>query len=348
MTILIYSDPHIGLTRNRHTTPASRAALRQSIYETTLDIAKTDDCIKVCGGDLFDQYSNPEEIISQGEAIVKNSDLVLAGNHDVTAREGVEGSLEFLSKRYGDKILSSPFNSCLAYINSLGEDGGLFSIPHCTTQELFESGLKQVEDLAKAEERNVPFYLLLHCNVDSPFELTETTLNLTSQRAEQLLETFDTIFVGHEHQPRDLFGGRLMVIGCPHPTGFSDISDKFVIVIENGEIRREKMWDAKEHYLQINADVNLAEYDFSDYQFIRIKGEVTAERQVELSKYVAKEWKKAPGVFAIWLDTKIEDQLSTDFKTPEGVLETLPQQITRELQGSPLLELWKEFTDAQV
>lgn len=353
MTTLLYTDPHLGCVRHSHTTIASRKALQTQLYLSALDIVRTDDCKKICLGDLFDKYSNPEEIIDQGRDVLALTDLVVAGNHDVVAREDKLGSLEFLMGQFGSRISLAPFGHTLYTVRGLDEDGVFIAVPHHTTQSLFEAaleGARQEAGKIKALERTV--YLLLHCNYETPFADTETTLNLTSVKAEKLLETFDRIFIGHEHIPRDLHGGRVMIIGNTHPTSFADISDKFVISIKGGTVQRELIWKASDHYVQLTAEELLKNQasgldpviDTEGLEFIRITGEVTAAEQVAISKLVTQLWRADPEIFAINLDTQIKDDSKSVVKMGAGTLETLPQRIERELADSPWLPLWKEFT----
>ena len=99
-------------------------------------------------------------------------------------------------------------------------------IPHCRTQTDFEMQLDQ------AGSGDI---LCLHCNYDSPFADKEQELNLTRERAEQLLERFKFILLGHEHAAADHFDGRLKIIGSLFPTSFGDVGAKHRALVYDGD-----------------------------------------------------------------------------------------------------------------
>ena len=197
--LILYADPHLGLNRTSNTTPASRIKLRESITTTVDDILdhKQNGDFAVCLGDLFDTYSNPENTIRLGESFIELTDLVLAGNHDVVADADEVGSLELLKRTRTDKIVYAPFNEPRAELHQFS---GIYvvSVPHVTTQELFEESLARAEHLLTEMTLDTrrPRILCLHCNFDSPHELTETSLNLTPEMAERMLKSFNHVFLG--------------------------------------------------------------------------------------------------------------------------------------------------------
>jgi len=107
MKVLIYTDPHIGLNRLANTTQASAQRLGEKNFlwvQYLLELFKQKDMLAFCLGDLFDQYSNDEAVIKQAMELIQHTDIVLAGNHDISNRKDKVSSLELLHKVYGDKM----------------------------------------------------------------------------------------------------------------------------------------------------------------------------------------------------------------------------------------------------
>lgn len=232
MKILLYSDPHEGLNRVANMTHASAAALREVSFSQTMKILtelKQPGMSSFCLGDLFDQYSNSEAVIQQATELVQRTSIVLAGNHDVSNRKDCVSSLSLLHQFYGDKILIAPYGTSDTFELDVGKTKFLF-VPHVANQELFEQALTEAVETATAGDGWR--VLCLHCNYASGREMQDTALNLTRERASELLATFHTIFLGHEHAPSEDFNGRLVILGNTHPTGFSDISDKRIVVYD--------------------------------------------------------------------------------------------------------------------
>ena len=145
-------------------------------------------------------------------------------------------------------------------------------VPHHTTQALFEEALNKAEAELQHVESGITNILVLHCNYDCQFASDETSLNLRAERAKTLLDVFDYVLLGHEHNPKEDFDGRLIVIGNTPPTGFSDISDKRVVVFDHGRATEELVWSKDKHYLEIGPDE--LERVNADTQFLRIVGEL--------------------------------------------------------------------------
>jgi DNA repair exonuclease SbcCD nuclease subunit len=348
MSIVFYTDPHLGLNRVANTTPASRAKLREALYDQ-IDRVLDADGAKVCVGDLFHTYSNDEETLFQGYRALRYSEVILAGNHDVTNRKDSIGSLQFLSTLEPGTVWITPFGEAGYQVYRMG-NAVLFGVPHVASQALFEESLQRVCD--EVDSGDVPRsgtmkegpgvrILLLHANYECPFAEAETTLNLTEAWAEKLLERFDYIIMGHEHQPRDLFGGRLVILGNTHPTGFSDISDKRIAILEGGELRFEKIWDAKSGYKAYTRDTIPTA---TSAQFVRITGTVDAGDVGKVTKAVANLWKESDELYAVKLDIEVKTATVTADGTRIEV-ESLPATIRKELKGTSMLGLFEELLE---
>ena len=354
MRAVLFTDPHLGTNRVANTTATSRVNLRQALFNQAMSICAMEG-EKICLGDLFDSYSNAEEIIEQGQQIASSCRLVLAGNHDLVARADKLGSLELLDAWNVGELQTPPVSPAthfaLAEFNEpywgVSQVAGntFYAVPHVTTQELFDQSLLDAWTHAKDTSKNTPLRcLLLHCNYDCDFAEQETALNLTEPMAEKMLEVFDYVFLGHEHVPRDLFGGRLKVIGNTHPTSFSDISNKRVITIKGDQVRVEHVWDAAERYAAVDVS-KLQGLDPTGLEFLRITGTVDPSDMAGVSRKVSELWRTVPTLYGINLDTHILRGEDTS-RQAEGTLETLPAQIERELAGTSMLDYWHEFKGA--
>jgi DNA repair exonuclease SbcCD nuclease subunit len=341
MKTLIYSDPHVGLSRVANTTPASAQKLRDASHahvKHLLTDVKQEGMLAFCLGDLLDQYSNPEAVIEQAMELVKHTDIVLAGNHDISNRKDKVSSLELLHKVYGDKILIGAYGEPSVFQFTLENTLFVF-IPHVANQELFETALQEAQALAAASTS--PWKVLcIHCNYNLTFDsVQDTSLNLTSTAADLLLADFHFIFSGHEHVPVDHHNGRVRIVGNPYPTSFSDISDKLVLIYdsETGEVTSQHtlsgermLWKGRLSEMPENVEAK-----FLDLEDDLPRGDGF--------KAVTKLYKSSD-VFAIRLrapQAEEEDKTVAKIET----MESLPEVVRKDLQENRpgLLSLWEEL-----
>jgi len=354
--ITVYTDPHLGRTMQAHTTVASRARLRDTIFKTVDDtLLRTEaGCYKVCLGDLFDQFTNPEVVIQQGLRIAENSDYIMAGNHDVTADKNKVGSLEFLSHLMEEyesdcKILLSGFGESRCYLNSIAGFDFIF-VPHHTTDELFQRSLDDVAEWAHQRRitRSVKpkAYLCLHCNYDSGFAVDETALSFTRKQAKDLLDAgIDYILIGHDHHPREDFEGRVIILGNMHPTGFGDITPKRVLEIKaDGGHEFRTIWSPEGKYVQLDAEAligGMPETVPQGVQFIEVVGKLPPEHVMHMAKAIRGLW-TCYEPLAIRNKAEIVkatggDAVSYDFQSIDKV-------VMDDLKGMPdLLDLFLSF-----
>ena len=260
MKILFASDFHIGLNRTANHTAESSQRREQASRETLRDVLRTPHDLAVCGGDFFDRFSNPETTIIEAMEYADQFDAILAGNHDHSQRADTKSSLDVIASANLERgaVTSEPF---------FGKN--LYLVPHCLSQELFMAALDDAQQRAARAELNVPRILVTHCSYDLSFELSTSALNLSRERAEQLLTAFDYVLLGHEHVAREDFDGRLQVIGSHFPTSFSDLSDKRHLIFDTITKRMDSVchWRASEHvYVGPGCDAppGLQYYDLSD------------------------------------------------------------------------------------
>jgi len=345
--ITFFTDPHIGLKRTANTTPTSRAQLRQNIALTAFDVVSNATGKVVCLGDLFDNYSNTEDDILTGRSIASMCDLVLGGNHDVTQDVTKVGSLELVSRTINStatKIVLPRFNEVVVeQFYSEADKFSIAAVPHHTTQELFEKALQAALDtdrFSSVTPGDMAEILILHCNYESPHELTETSLNLTKSWAERLLERFDYILLGHEHNPRDLFDGRLIILGNTFPTSFSDISDKRILHFEDGEMRSEWIWSEANRAMTCDA-IDIPEGHIDPVQFLEVEGEVEHGQLAFIAKSIGALWRNNPQLLAVKSSVKVTGM--QEAVRHRADTRSLPQLIEAELAGNKdQLELWHE------
>jgi len=340
MTLLIYSDPHLGMELKSHTTPQSRIKLRDKLCSHATEMIPKfyEDGDIVCAGDFFHKPHNCEEVIKQSLHLFHMTAILLEGNHDTPNIVDQSYTLDLLSQISRGKVEGGAVRRC---------GDSLYTVPHQLTQEAFEQGLEEAMRLAE-EDRHLPGdkILITHCNYDREFAKDDSSLLMTRGDAEILLESFSYVILGHEHEPREDFDGRLIVVGSTHPTNFGDIGDKRIILIDDeGVVSSKTVWEQEGKYFELDVGT-LNDVDLPDTaNFIRIKGTVKAEQIYEVSKSIKRLWKELPNVYAIRSDVKIEspDCLETDLKTRGRV--SIKERITADLEGIPsLLAMWNEVT----
>lgn len=344
MNIRFYSDPHLGLNRTAHTTQASRVKLRQALYNKALEITRTPGP-KVCGGDLFDTESNDESALLEALMVLNNTDICLAGNHDMPNRVGKLGSLQFLgvSEATSCRIVMSEVDAGGFYRSTL--DGvPIYSVPHAATQDLFEGALRKAAQFAKdlAPTTNV---LVTHCNLDNNLVAgSNSSLNLTLDLAEELLEVFDFILLGHEHMPRTLFDGRLIVMGNTHPTSFSDISDKFVWDFDGQAFTQVKIWDANIGYRKLHWSDFLEDGVPEGVQFLEVHGSgLDMQGMAKVAEALASAFKSRESLLmARNKATPVESMVPT--ATPGKALD-MASAVSNSLNDSDLVDLWNSYLE---
>lgn len=343
MPITFFSDPHLGVRRLSHTTPESRQALQREVYLRALggSVRQFGNNPTYCLGDLFDTDTNDEATIAQGLQIAGNCGAVLAGNHDMTNRASKLSSLRLIQQIYPDKVIAGETGEAGFDVRETDE-GLLVFVPHMSSQELFEASLAEAS--CYADEHRGAVALCLHANYESPFVTTDSTLNLTRERAEWLLHSFKYVLLGHEHIARSDFGGRLQVLGNTFPTSFSDISDKFVWHLENGQLRSECVWREEEHHYRVAVEEVLAgQAYFKSAQVIDVVGEVDAKDLPAAVKTIHDLWGKCPDALMIRNSVTVKESFSADEARETARLSDAPSRVRAELAGTPLLGLFNKY-----
>lgn len=336
MKLSIFTDPHLGVSRKANTTASSSARLNDALFETAMACCDSELPVFVAG-DLFDKSHNSERVIAQGIAVALRA-KVMAGNHDEPNREGDVTSLQLVAKAVPDAIIRTPSVGGTYFAQPWP---GVYVVPHHASQELFMAALQRASEHAALHGETKHKYLFVHCNrgVIGVNEVApDSTLVLSNEDEDTLLETFTTIFYGHEHKPGTYKGDRVIVLGNTHPTGFGDISDKFRYVLdtEADELTRQLIWEEADHFARFELGDPLPTND--EVQFVEVHGAGTRQ---DVSKYVSEIWDTYPSAFGVRSVCQYTDDVRVGGEAVD--FHDIPAIIERDLEGTDLLPLMQEL-----
>lgn len=377
--LIVYTDPHLGLQRAAHTTPESKRRLQDAQFAMVESIHLLKQSFKlegvqnklICLGDFFDTYSNPEEVIQRSAPLLSEVDECLSGNHDVVGRESKSGSLELLdhilprNEACKLEVIGAEYGkaSCKSWLYQ-DHDATLTYVPHVATSGLFDESLelamadldkiRQTLDITHPYEEGGGWkgkhYLFLHCNYDNDMAAEkEATLNLSAEDAQVLLDHgFDYIVLGHVHQPSEHLGGRVIVLGNTHPTGFGDLGDKRIMLIgTDGLPTFETIYRADKHELTVDLDDYLSGQVTigPDVRFAILTGDIATERATDLAKAVKQIWSENDTLMALRSVVTLQNAAQIAPGATPVSFSRLPEYIEKELAERPaLLAIWKEVT----
>lgn len=298
----VFSDLHLGVQRTGGTTPTSADALRNFSHRkhaNLLDLAGEHDTVLI-NGDLTDQFN-----IDLGQAIEvyaaaaeclnakPNMKLVWSvGNHDLSKDSSKLGTVAFIGR-----LLEGSFPGRFKLITqaqALESHPGAWVIPHVANQDLFELELGRIPDDAKV--------VFLHVNLDNAIAgQSDHSLNLTRDRARDLVKAGKTLVLGHEHQGRTILGDKVIVVGNQFPTSVSDClrhgdaqkdGTKYALAIEQNleDMELVPTWSIKDQ------DGGYREVDWRDLAsipdtaqiFVRVAGKADASEAAEVIKEISK------------------------------------------------------------
>ena len=318
MKYLFFTDPHLGVKRNAHTTSKSQELLRSFLFESVrkflhertghppiarLPILNPDKSAPkaICCGDLVDTYTNKEDVISEAAIVSLYCDYTLAGNHDSRNNVETKSTLQLiaeLNEHTSSKFVISPNGSEPYFWEApLGEEEDkvtMWFIPHCFTQQVFEDSIQQVIEASQQGEKRYNI-LALHCNVDEVHgasEVDSSTLVLTRE-LQQKCKVFDLVLVGHEHTARKK--GNIQILGNWFPVSFGEIDDRYVYFFdtETKELTREMIFKKEDIFAEIDAnDMLESEGEIElPHRMIDVTGDVEAVDYPRLMRALAKFWK---------------------------------------------------------
>lgn len=348
--ITVFTDPHLGLVRSTGTTSKSKKLYQEHLYKVALDIVNGASPV-ICAGDLFDTCHNTEEVIHQGYKIADACEFVLGGNHDISNRVEDKGSLHLLNELLATVIISPNPAETHFECRQIGDLDFIF-IPHCLSQQVFQKTIEELCESCYEMDRDERV-LVLHCNVGSgvfgkggKVEDGGSSLWLTEELQELVLTKFKKVLVGHEHEPRELHQGRIVVLGNTFPVSFGEIGPRFSYVIDpvTTELTKTQIFFPETQYkafsvqefLELEGDVVITA------QLAEIKGTLLRKDQAAMARALIKAWKNNPGVLAIKNSAVLEKEQSPS-KQRQQVNRTLKEYVLEAAEEagfeSELLEL---------
>jgi DNA repair exonuclease SbcCD nuclease subunit len=342
--VLLYSDPHIGLTRRAHYTEASSRA-REAFVVSELtqllqDSINAGHAFRICAGDFFDKESVSEQTILDSLPIAERTDFIMAGNHDLSNRDGKATSFSILAEIVGQKALIADYKDNIGFSAEIGSTLFCFA-PHVLTQAAYEA---MIEDLRLEAAKFAGYRVLIaHCNYNmNQALLSESTLNLSQELAYNLLADFHYIAIGHQHTPMDLCEGRIKIIGSYQPTAFDNMESKRALVFdtETGLFEDLQTWGAEQHYYSGLASDTPT--DFRQYCDLLLDDMNPGEAQK-----LATDLFRA-GAFGVRLRRPEEEEKGERKEVSVAAFHRLPETISQELQESRphLVPLWEEVSHA--
>ncbi len=336
----LFTDPHLGLAARTNTSASSTKLLDSKISRIAVGITQKYLNL-ICAGDLFHRSHNREDVIADGIKVAQGCDIVIGGNHDNTSRTDDKSSLDIVAK-VADSVLMTAVGQVEVHADLEFDSGEIVTIvPHHSNQELFDQA---IEEACKSKGDLV----ILHCNFNNPFvDGIDTALNLTPAQAEQLLQSYSFIVIGHEHNTRWEMNNRLLALGNTHPTGFSDISNKYVWHFDKTKENpwsKTKIWDKTTGFMCLTASdiFDLPESEFliedgaTPPSFVDIVGDLPAEDMPALAHRIGLIWKH-------WNPFMVRNQVNAVTEKTESLMEEgykiedFSSKIMDGLQESPEL-----------
>jgi len=259
------------------------------------------------------------------------------GNHDLSKDSTKLGTVEFLVS-----LLETVHGNvkCIAEPGWTGD--GIYVIPHLVNQATFDLALSQVPDGTR--------YLLLHCNVMSPFaEHSDHSLNIDREQVKELVARGITLVVGHEHHQRVLMGGKAVIPGNQFPTSIADcvtpegrqVREKQFAVLTDDGVELHTSWrtDDEAGFVQVSVEL-LPMADPDEAKFIRVTGEVEPENAADALRKISR-LRQASNAFVIVNAVKVRSAAGNEIEDAlEGiedvrgidVIQMLLQTLTEEQQ----------------
>lgn len=336
------TDFHLGTRRQAHTTNSSSAALGREISAHALRIVE--EFKPVFLGDLFDKTNNPEAVLVEGYRVAQHCSLILGGNHDLKNRQGEISTLMALCEfpDITDKVVSQSSLDAASFKRVEMPDAILYAVPHHASQAVFEQALLDV--CKQPESDGVAEIVLLHCSYNCSFsEGNDASLNLTPEMADHLLNRFDFVLSGHEHNHSVHKWGRLIMLGNHHPTSFSDIADKYVWHYADGEMTKTLVWAKDDGYLQVPYGTPIDSLALEGVQFIDVIGSEKIGTGPEVSSYMNKLRETAPDVFMMRQNVDLIDPLKDVTVSSKPSITDLGARVAADLAGSDLVGVWEEL-----
>lgn len=360
------TDPHLGVSRSEHTSTKSQIALREHVFQNCLDVFRDARGRKYLLGDLFDKHSNPESIVAQGLEIARLLDKVLGGNHDQKNIAGSVSSLSLIKKALDDEgdenfriVINPDVTKPYCYTEvDIAEKVSITFVPHMFTQELFVESLKEARNDVGTAAGTGDIYkiLCLHCNLGENFGKAEaegSTLALTNELQLMVLEAFDLVLIGHEHETKTLHGGRIVSLGNLYPVSFGELSDRYVWTFNSDtrKLTKHKVFTAKDAVVYFDAKefVEMADVELAHHQWVEINGEVQPQEYPKVARAIMKMWNDNPDLLMVRNNVTVihpeKHKANTKGYVPRSLAETVRDSVKDAGFGEEFAELSKEVDE---
>ena len=346
MKVLILNDLHLGVRRVKGTTPESRLAMENWMFNTLEGLLEEleYDAV-VVAGDLYDKRTVPEHVILRtiktfNQHTSSGGAVIMLGNHDEEGRASVNDNT-ISSAEMTEELLT---NSMLVKGAPMRFDEKIYLIPHMFNQEEFD---KAVEDCPEN------CFMICHCNVDSPFAVGDSSLNLSKEQIKTLKEKNVIVIAGHEHIQRDL--DNVWIPGNQIPTSISDLTnceEKVCYIIDTDTLGVEvfTVFNARSYSPDGSRRVMeglLKEYDYktllsggiANFPFIKISGTCATEEWPDVLRAYSKLRKESE---AFVISNKVEvpaytvgsisEKEVTDFNVVDLLISAIDEEFREEVK----------------
>ena len=316
--LLVINDVHLGVQRTAGTTPASAQALRdalQNALRVTLTSCKGHDVL--INGDLFDGYNVPmtdvlEFIDTAREFAANRGRLYLArGNHDISRDSTRLSSFDFvcaiLERMLAEQVVVIQQPTAVSPTR--------YVVPHAPNQDIFDDWLSKVPD---------DQIVFLHANCMNNFaQHSDHSLNVSEEQIQALLKRGCRLVFAHEHQQRNLFEGRVVVVGNQWPSSVADClgnSEKRLLVVsQDDKFLFDKTWSASESY----AEVDWHDLPYSgSASIIRVVGSASSQEAADAMSAIAKARQKSDafviGNAVVVEGVEVGDQIQASVEAVQG------------------------------
>lgn len=288
MRALIVNDTHIGTVRRGGVTPQTALLLQQRIYDNfeNLIMQHTDKDI-IHAGDILDDFEVPNKDVLKLYGILSRwleesgkRFICLRANHDWNPRGDKLSSWELLfhilEEQYGEQVVK--VEDTLKHI-----DDNVYGIGHVANNDLFELELSKAMEL----ENSV---VIAHTNYNNPWAAeSEHGLNITEEWAKEFVSRGNRLYSGHEHQKRELLGGKVVMFGSQDATSIADClgnDAKYAHILnDDGSLEAIKTMDVTKEYIS----VDWTELDqVGDEQFVRVSGQVDSAQAAQVINLISR------------------------------------------------------------
>ena len=335
---LVLNDTHLGVNRVAGTTPESSKQLRRYLqdefarlldlgYERILINGDLTDTFDIPLSEAIDVYAALDTYMSQ---VAEREVLLSVGNHDLSKDSSKLGTVQFIGS-----LLEMKYPDRFSLITQPTTVGDFHIIPHVVNQDRFDLALEQVPDCK---------YLFLHCNYSSTFAAdAQHSLNLSREQAKALVERGITVVLGHEHQGRTAWGGKLIVVGNNFPSSVVDCmahgdgqldGKKYAMAIDEDGHHLIETWKQEGNFIQADWR-DLAKLEQVP-KFVRVVGDAEADEAADVIKAIS-TFRQKTDAFVVTNAVKVaqlndaeEMEISAEDVRSVNVLDMLMESLTEE------------------